>query len=42
MKDYLIRGIDKKGNIRIFVAATTNMVEDARVAHNTLQQLLQL
>ena len=35
MKDYLIRGIDKKGNIRIFVAATTNMVEDARVAHNT-------
>lgn len=35
MKDYLIRGIDKKGNIRVFVANTTNMVEDARIAHNT-------
>ncbi len=35
MKDYLIRGIDKSGSIRIFVATTTNMVEDARIAHNT-------
>lgn len=35
MKDYLIRGIDKSGNIRIFVATTTNMVEEARLTHNT-------
>jgi molecular chaperone Hsp33 len=35
MKDYLIRGIDKEGTIRIFVASTTNMVEAARTAHNT-------
>lgn len=35
MKDYLIRGIDKTGSIRIFVASTTNMVEEARLAHNT-------
>jgi molecular chaperone Hsp33 len=35
MKDYLIRGIDKSGSIRIFVATTTNMVEDARIAHDT-------
>lgn len=35
MKDYLIRGIDESGNIRIFVANTTNLVEDARKTHNT-------
>lgn len=35
MKDYLVRGIDEKGNIRIFVAATTNLVEEARKMHNT-------
>lgn len=35
MKDYLIRGMDKEGTIRIFVASTTNMVEAARTAHNT-------
>ncbi|WP_333638302.1 Hsp33 family molecular chaperone HslO [Tissierella praeacuta] len=35
MKDYLIRGIDKTGNIRIFVATTTSMVEKARNTHNT-------
>ncbi|MBU5313434.1 Hsp33 family molecular chaperone HslO [Tissierella carlieri] len=35
MKDYLIRGIDKTGDIRIFVATTTNMVEEARNNHNT-------
>lgn len=35
MKDYLIRAIDKKGNIRVFVASTTNMVEKARKTHNT-------
>ena len=35
MKDYLIRGIDETGNIRIFVASTTNLVEDARKKHGT-------
>lgn len=35
MKDYIIRGIDKTGNIRVFVATTTNMVEKARLTHNT-------
>ncbi len=35
MKDYLIRAMDKTGNIRIFVATTTNMVEEARITHNT-------
>ncbi len=35
MKDYLIRGIDKTGNIRVFVASTTNLVEEARTTHNT-------
>ncbi len=35
MKDYLIRGIDEGGTIRIFVATTTNMVEESRKTHNT-------
>ena len=35
MKDYIIRGIDKKGNLRLFVASTTNLVERARTIHNT-------
>ena len=35
MKDYIIRGIDKKGNLRLFVASTTNLVEKARKIHNT-------
>lgn len=35
MKDYLIRGIDKLGRIRVFIASTTNMVEKARRIHNT-------
>lgn len=35
MKDYLIRGMDKKGRLRIFVAKTTNMVEEARKIHET-------
>lgn len=35
MKDYFIRGIDKLGMIRIFVASTSNMVEEARLIHNT-------
>ncbi len=35
MRDYIIRGIDKKGTIRFFIASTTNMVEEARRIHNT-------
>lgn len=35
MKDYLIRGIDESGMIRVFVAKTTNMVEEARLTHNS-------
>ncbi len=35
MGDYLIRGIDETGNIRIFVATTSEMVEKARQTHNT-------
>lgn len=35
MKDYLIRAIDETGMIRVFVASTTNMIEEARLAHNT-------
>lgn len=35
VKDYLIRGIDKLGRLRIFVASTTNLVEEARIKHNT-------
>lgn len=35
MKDYLIRGMDKLGRVRVFVAKTTNLVEEARRIHNT-------
>lgn len=35
MKDYLIRGIDNTGNIRVFIASTTEMVEKARRTHIT-------
>lgn len=35
MKDYIIRGIDKKRNFRIFASSTTNLVEKARQIHNT-------
>ncbi len=35
MKDYLIRGIDKLGSLRIFVATTTNLVEEARLMHDS-------
>lgn len=35
MKDYLVRGIDESGNIRIFVASTTNLVEEAHRMHKT-------
>ena len=34
MKDYVIRGIDRKGNFRLFVASSTNLVEKARRIHN--------
>lgn len=33
--DYFIRGMDKEGRIRIFVANTSNMVEEARKIHNS-------
>ena len=35
MKDYIIRGINKKGTLRLFVASPTNIVEKARTIHNT-------
>lgn len=35
MKDYLIRGTDELGRIRVLVATSTNMVEKARQKHNT-------
>ena len=35
MKDYVIRAIDKKGTIRVFVATTSNLVEKGRRIHNT-------
>lgn len=35
MKDYIVRGIDKTGNVRVLVATTSNMVEKARLIHNT-------
>ncbi|NLY66189.1 MAG: Hsp33 family molecular chaperone HslO [Tissierellia bacterium] len=35
MKDYLIRGMDGKGNIRFFAATTTLLAEKARKIHNT-------
>lgn len=35
MKDYIVRGIDKTGNVRVLVASTSNMVEKARLTHNT-------
>ncbi|WP_416198171.1 MAG: Hsp33 family molecular chaperone HslO [Sporanaerobacter sp.] len=35
MKDYVIRAIDKKGTIRVFVATTSNLVEKGRQIHNT-------
>lgn len=36
MEDYVIRAIDEKGTIRVFVASTTNLVEEARKIHNTM------
>lgn len=35
MKDYIIRGIDKDRNFRLFALSTTNLVEEARIIHNT-------
>lgn len=34
-KDYFIRAIDKEGRIRVFVASTSKMVEEARKIHNS-------
>jgi molecular chaperone Hsp33 len=35
MKDYVIRATAGDGQLRAFVATTTNMVEEARKLHNT-------
>lgn len=35
MKDYLIKGIDELGRIRVYIASSTNLVENARITHNT-------
>ena len=35
MKDYIVRGTAAKGQIRAFAITSRQMVEDARVAHNT-------
>ena len=35
MKDYLIKAIDELGRIRVYIASSTNMVEKARLTHNT-------
>lgn len=35
MKDYLIKAIDETGNIRVLIASTSHMVENARLTHNT-------
>lgn len=34
-KDYLIKAMDSKNQVRIFLAHTTNLVEEARRRHNT-------
>ena len=34
MKDYMIRGIDRLGKLRVFVARSTDLVEEARKIHN--------
>ncbi len=35
MKDYMIRGMDREGRLRAFVARTTETVDEARKIHNT-------
>lgn len=35
MKDYLIRGLSNDVSIRLFIATTTNMTEEARKIHDT-------
>ena len=35
MKDYIIRAIDKDKSIRVFIATTTDMVNEAKKIHNT-------
>jgi len=35
MKDYLIRGIDRKKSFRVFIVSSTNLVENSRKIHNT-------
>ena len=35
MEDYIIRATAANGQVRAFAATTRQMVEDARIAHNT-------
>lgn len=35
MKDYIIRAIDDEKSMRIFIATTTDMIEESRKMHNT-------
>ncbi len=35
MNDYMIRGMDREGRLRAFVAKTTGVVDEARRIHNT-------
>ncbi len=35
MNDYMIRGMDREGRLRAFVARTTGVVDEARKIHNT-------
>lgn len=35
LEDYIVRAIDEKGTIRLLVASSTNIVEEARKTHNT-------
>lgn len=35
MRDYLVKGMDKKSKLRVFFARTTQTVEEARKIHNT-------
>lgn len=35
LKDYLIKGMDELGRIRVYIASSTNMVEKARTTHHT-------
>ena len=36
MKDYVLRAMDEGGNLRVFIASTTNLVNEARNIHDTM------